>query len=103
MILLKILKPQMGSRQDSVSFDDIDESRLLMQKFQYFYLQHCYACRLQESDAPDQMQKARSCCCFKASKSNPLCLYIDRNFMDYISALNEAHTHMLELIQDGKN
>lgn len=27
---------------------------------------------------------------------------MDRNFMDYISALNEAHNQMLEFIQDGR-
>ena len=27
---------------------------------------------------------------------------MDRNFLDYISALNDAHNQMLEFIQDGR-
>jgi len=46
MILLKILKPQIKQDAGTITYDDIDESRLLMQKFQYFYLTHCFMCRM---------------------------------------------------------
>lgn len=48
MILLKILKPFNLKTSTRLTFDDIDESKLLMKKFQYFYLQHCYMCRINE-------------------------------------------------------
>lgn len=38
MILLKILKPFNLNCSSKLAFDDIDESKLLMKKFQYFYL-----------------------------------------------------------------
>jgi hypothetical protein len=37
------------------------------------------------------------------TKGTRNCYYIERNFLDYIFALDQAHNQMLELIQDGKN